>query len=90
MNSGSNLPLESLIKDHGRMVFATPWRILGNADDADDAEDVLQDVFLKILDQPCRGWPGPAMGNLPESHGHEYRNRPATQETTNFPCPDQS
>jgi RNA polymerase sigma-70 factor (ECF subfamily) len=40
-----------LVNRHGRMVFAAAYRILGNAD---DAEDVLQDVFLKILG----GWNG--------------------------------
>jgi len=31
---------------HGRMVFATAYRILGRPE---DAEDVLQEVFLKLL-----------------------------------------
>lgn len=31
---------------HGRMVFATAYRVLGCAE---DAEDVLQEVFLKLL-----------------------------------------
>ena len=31
---------------HGRMVFGTAYRILGNPD---DAEDALQDVFLRLL-----------------------------------------
>lgn len=38
--------VEQLVEGHGRMVMATAQRILGNAD---DAEDVLQDVFLKLL-----------------------------------------
>lgn len=32
---------------HGEMVFATVYRVLGDADDADDA---FQQVFLKLLD----------------------------------------
>jgi len=36
---------------HCRMVFATAYRVLGNTD---DAEDVLQEVFLKML----RSWTG--------------------------------
>ncbi|MEW6237099.1 MAG: sigma-70 family RNA polymerase sigma factor [Candidatus Omnitrophota bacterium] len=35
-----------LAERHGRMVYTAAYRILG---DADDAEDVLQDVFLKLL-----------------------------------------
>ena len=35
-----------LIDAHGRMVFGTAYRIVGNAE---DAEDVMQDVFLKVL-----------------------------------------
>ena len=35
-----------LADQYGQMVFATAYRILGNADDADDA---FQDVFLKLL-----------------------------------------
>ena len=36
--------VEELLEQHGRMVFATAYRILGNAE---DAEDTLQEVFLK-------------------------------------------
>ena len=35
-----------LIDQHGRMVFATAYRILGHPE---DAQDVLQNVFLKVL-----------------------------------------
>ena len=38
--------VEDLVGRHGRMVFATAYRILGRSE---DAEDVLQDVFLKLL-----------------------------------------
>lgn len=38
--------LGRLVEEHGRMVFATAFRILGHAD---DAEDALQDVFLTVL-----------------------------------------
>ena len=38
--------VEELVERHGRMVFATAYRILGVAE---DAEDVLQDVFMKVL-----------------------------------------
>ncbi len=35
-----------LVDRHGRMVFATTYRILGRAD---EAEDALQEVFLKLV-----------------------------------------
>jgi RNA polymerase sigma-70 factor (ECF subfamily) len=35
-----------LAERHGRMVFGTAYRVLGNPD---DAEDALQDVFLRLL-----------------------------------------
>ncbi|MFB3788849.1 MAG: RNA polymerase sigma factor [bacterium] len=35
-----------LSNTYGRMVFTAAYRVLGNAE---DAEDVLQDVFLKLL-----------------------------------------
>lgn len=38
--------VEGLAVLHGQMVFAAAYRVLGNAD---DAEDVLQTVFLKLL-----------------------------------------
>jgi RNA polymerase sigma factor (sigma-70 family) len=46
MNKDRAERITNLTKQHGRMVFATAYRILGNAE---DAEDVLQDVFLKVL-----------------------------------------
>ncbi len=38
--------IAELVERYGRMVFATAYRILGNAEDADD---VLQEVFLRLL-----------------------------------------
>ena len=38
--------ISGLVEQHARMVFATAYRILGRAN---EAEDVLQDVFLKVL-----------------------------------------
>lgn len=40
-----------LSETYGRMVFSTAYRVLGNPQ---DAEDVLQEVFLKLLG----GWSG--------------------------------
>lgn len=48
---------DRIVRQHGPMVFATAWRILGHAA---DAEDVVQEVFLQIhqLQQtrPVRYW----------------------------------
>lgn len=38
--------VEQLADRHGRMVFGVAWRVLGRVE---DAEDVLQNVFLKVL-----------------------------------------
>jgi RNA polymerase sigma-70 factor (ECF subfamily) len=50
---------DRIVREHGPMVFATAWRILGHAA---DAEDVVQDVFLQVhqLHQagPVRYWVG--------------------------------
>lgn len=46
MNPHTNGWLERLSDVHGRMVFATAYRILGCVE---DAEDVLQDVFLRVV-----------------------------------------
>src|SRR4026209_2165010 len=47
-----NPELEQLFHEHSRMLYRTAYLMLGNAA---DAEDVLQNVFLKLL----RGEPGP-------------------------------
>lgn len=38
--------IAELVERYGRMAFATAYRILGNAEDADDA---LQEAFLRLL-----------------------------------------
>lgn len=43
--------VSELSEAYGRMVFSTAYRVLGNPQ---DAEDVLQEVFLKLLG----GWSG--------------------------------
>ncbi len=50
--------VEQLADRHGRMVFGVAWRVLGRVE---DAEDVLQNVFLKVLksgpfDDSIREW----------------------------------
>jgi RNA polymerase sigma-70 factor (ECF subfamily) len=48
-----------IVREHGSLVFATAWRILGHAA---DSEDVVQDVFLEAYrlrtGQPVRHWAG--------------------------------
>jgi len=41
--------LEQVFMDHKDLIFKTAYRITGNAN---DAEDILQSVFLKLLRQP--------------------------------------
>ncbi len=47
---------ERIVREHGPLVFATAWRILGHAA---DAEDVVQDVFMEVqrLRVRVRCWP---------------------------------
>jgi RNA polymerase sigma-70 factor (ECF subfamily) len=45
----STLELEKLFREHHALVFRAAYRIAGNAN---DAEDVLQTVFLRILRRP--------------------------------------
>lgn len=47
MNDDRTGKVAELSEQYGRMVFATAYRITGNTD---DAEDALQDVFLKLID----------------------------------------
>jgi RNA polymerase sigma-70 factor (ECF subfamily) len=48
---------DRLVREHGRMVAGTAWRILGHAA---DTEDVVQEVFLDAhrlrQGQPVRNW----------------------------------
>ncbi|MBA2670469.1 MAG: sigma-70 family RNA polymerase sigma factor [Gemmatimonadetes bacterium] len=48
MNSDRREWVEELATRHGRMVLAAAQRVLGNME---DAEDVLQGVFLRLLDK---------------------------------------
>lgn len=52
--------VEQLADSGGRIVFNAAYRVLGNVE---DAEDVLQTVFLRLLDtktrrEEVRNWPG--------------------------------
>jgi RNA polymerase sigma-70 factor (ECF subfamily) len=50
---------DRVVREYGPMVYATAWRILANAADADD---VVQDVFLQVhqlhQSEPVRYWVG--------------------------------
>jgi len=50
---------DRIVREHGRLVFGTAWRILGHLA---DTEDVVQEVFLQAYRlravQPIRHWPG--------------------------------
>lgn len=54
--------LEQLFREHSQMLYRTAYLMLGNAA---DAEDVLQNVFLRLL----RGDPGPDRN----ARGYLYR-----------------
>ncbi len=68
MQSGSPpvADLESLFRDHHRMVYRTAYRITGNAS---DAEDVLQTVFLRLA--------GRDIAAQPLDHAEAYLRRAA-------------
>ena len=50
---------DSIVREHGPVVFGTAWRILGHVA---DAEDVAQEVYLEAyqwpLSRPVRSWGG--------------------------------
>ena len=41
--------LQELFEEHHQLIFSTAWRVTGNAN---DAEDVLQTIFLRLLKRP--------------------------------------
>ncbi|MEG3194065.1 sigma factor, partial [Lysobacter sp. D1-1-M9] len=42
----------ALAREHGRSVFLAAYRVLGNAA---QAEDIQQEVFLRVLESRCEG-----------------------------------
>jgi RNA polymerase sigma-70 factor (ECF subfamily) len=50
---------DRIVREHGPLVFATAWRILGHTA---DTEDVVQEVFLQVHQmlqtRPVRSWIG--------------------------------
>jgi RNA polymerase sigma-70 factor (ECF subfamily) len=50
---------DRIVREHGPLVFATAWRILGHTA---DTEDVVQEVFFQAhrmcRNGPVRSWPG--------------------------------
>jgi RNA polymerase sigma-70 factor (ECF subfamily) len=61
--SGPTVALEEVFREQHDLVFRTAYRITGNLN---DAEDVLQTVFLRLLRQ---GWSPAAVGSV-ESYLH--------------------
>ena len=69
MNNDHEAWLSQLSDEYGRMVFTTAYRILGHVD---DAEDALQEVFLKLLGarkEHGENRRRPRMGRLPAGDG---------------------
>src|SRR5271157_5319047 len=52
--NGSVADLEQIFKDHHGLVFRAAYRVTGNAD---DAEDVLQTVFLRMVKREAGAQP---------------------------------
>jgi RNA polymerase sigma-70 factor (ECF subfamily) len=50
---------DRIVREHGRLVYATAWRILGHVA---DTEDIVQEVFLQAYQMrqagPVRSWVG--------------------------------
>src|SRR5438270_123393 len=59
LDSGAATDLEQIFKEHHGMVFRAAYRVTGNAD---DAEDVLQTVFLRLAKRDAGAEP---VGNMP-------------------------
>lgn len=49
MPDSSGAELQDLFEEHHQLIFRTAWRVTGNAN---DAEDVLQTIFLRLLKRP--------------------------------------
>ncbi len=49
MPDSTGAGLRDLFEEHHRLIFRTAWRVTGNAN---DAEDVLQTIFLRLLKRP--------------------------------------
>ena len=62
--SHSGDDLERVFREHHAMVFRAAYRITGNAD---DAEDALQTVFLRMIKRDPAAQPG---GNVASFPGH--------------------
>ncbi len=49
MPDSTGAGLRDLFEEHHQLIFRTAWRVTGNAN---DAEDVLQTIFLRLLKRP--------------------------------------
>ena len=64
-NGIADVSVAAAFEQHGRQVFRTAYRITGNVE---DAEDVLQTVFLNALRRGREQTPGGRLGRTPGSY----------------------
>ena len=64
-NGFADASVAAAFEQHGRQVFRTAYRITGNVE---DAEDVLQTVFLNTLRRGSEQKPGGRLGRTPGSY----------------------
>ena len=64
-NGIADASVAAAFEQHGRQVFRTAYRITGNVE---DAEDVLQTVFLNTLRRGREQTPGDRLGRTPGSY----------------------
>lgn len=98
MESAAELPVADLYAEHRRFLWSLSYRMLGSAADADD---VVQDTFMRALerppqrlDQPLRPWLVKVTLNLSRDHLRRRRRReyvgpwlPSPIDTAGEPAP---
>lgn len=97
MIAGHEERVRELADCHGQMVFRAAYRVLGNIE---DAEDVLQSVFLRLLDSRAKADPPQDWGaflRVMATHAaidllrqRSKRNRVDAEEIENLPAPESS
>ena len=73
--------LERIFREHHAMVFRAAYRITGNAD---DAEDVLQTVFLRMIKRDPGGRTGRQHGQFPTPSRGQRGARPGAIRARTF------